>query len=491
MKTFKYTLITLLAGALALTSCNDFLDMEPSNSSNAENAIRTAQDAQVAINGIMRSMSSSSYYGRNFVLYGDVKGGDLTIVSQGRGMDALYSFNHTPTSGTFSAFWSVGYDCVMQINNLLENIARLEAEGETGFDYYKGQALTLRALVYFDLVRLYGLPYNYKSDSYGVPNVTQTLDASAQPTRATVAENYRQILSDLKEGAPLLATDKSQHNGYVGYFANIALQARVNLYMEQYDAALQAAQEIIADKRFKLYTPDNWVASWSKPYGTESILELGMDTESDLGTVSLGYYLMRYKQLSNAQGWFLASDYFLNRLGQDPDDVRWGVMDLDEVGEEEEIDRKGACYKYMGGLDLEGDGKETPTAVNIKIIRLSEIYLIAAEAALHTNKPAEAATYLNAIRARSPHLAPATAATISDDLILDERSKELFAEGQRFFDLIRMNRVIEYNDDLCDVPISSRAKTIDRTFGKIVLPISQDEINANPAIAGQQNQAYQ
>lgn len=75
-------------------------------------------------------------------------------------------------------------------------------------------------------------------------------------------------------------------------------------------------------------------------------------------------------------------------------------------------------------------------------------------------------------------------------MILDERSKELFGEGNRFFDMIRLNRTIEFNDDFMSVPVSTREKSIDRTFYKIVLPISQDEINANPAIASQQNPGY-
>lgn len=492
MKQFKYIIIVAFLGIMGFSSCSGFLDMQPSNSGNASTAIATPADAKVVINGIMRAMSSSNYYGRNFLMYGDAKGGDLTIYSAGRGLDALYSFNHSATSGSYSGFWETGYYCIMQINNLLANIERLEGEGTTGFSFYKGQALTLRALVYFDMVRLYGLPYNYDKTSYGVPNITATLSADAQPTRATVEENYTQILSDLSAGMPLLAEDKSLQNGYIGYYANIALQARVKLYMEDYDGALAAAEEIINDHKYKLYEPSEWVASWSKQYGSESIFELGIDTESDLGTSSLAFYLMRYGQKSGAQGWFLASDYYLNRLGEDVADVRWGVMDNDEYWVDNKIERKGACYKYSGSTDFAGDGKETYTAVNIKIIRLSEIYLIAAEAALHATTPDKglAVTYLNEIRKRALNLAPATVATISDDMILDERSKELFCEGQRFFDMIRMNKTIEFNDDFQGVPVSKRDKTIDRTFGKIVLPISQSEINANPALKDEQNEAY-
>ena len=197
-------------------------------------------------------------------------------------------------------------------------------------------------------------------------------------------------------------------------------------------------------------------------------------------------------QIKGAQGWFLASDYFLNRLSEDASDVRWGVMGNDEYWRDTDIDRKGACYKYLGGTGLVGDGKSTITAVNIKVLRLSEVYLIASEAALHATTPDadKAATYLNAIRCRATQLPAATAATVSDDMILDERSKELFGEGNRFFDMIRLNRSITYNDDFQNVPVSTREKTIDRTFYKIVLPISQDEINANPALASQQNPGY-
>ena len=478
---------------LALTSCDDFLDMQPTNSGNASGAIKTVEDAQVAINGLMSEMTSSTYYGRNFLLYGDVKGGDLTIYSAGRGLDGLYSFNHAPTYGNFSAFWSQIYRCVLQANTLIANIEDLEEAGtDEDFSYIKGEALSLRALFYFDLVRLYGLPYNYNKDAYGVPNVTEPISATAQQGRATVAENYAQIISDLTEGAVLMSSDKQPKDGYFSYYANLALQAKVKLYMEDYEGALAAAKEVIESGKYSTYSNEDWANSWSKQFDTESIFELGITPEeSDLGSYSLGYYLMQYGQLKGAQGWFLASDYFLERLGQDPDDVRWEVMDNDEYYVDFEIERKGACYKYLGGTSMPGDGKSTITAVNIKIIRLSEVYLIAAEAALHSSAGAAvAADYLNEIRKRSPNLAPATAATISDDMILDERSKELFAEGNRFFDMIRLNRSIEFNDDFQSVPVSDRPKTIDRTFYKIVLPISQDEINANPTIADQQNPGY-
>jgi len=474
--------------ALVSFSCKKTLDVQPTNQVDASTSIKTPADAQIMINGIMRSMSSSDYYGRNFILYGDAKGGDMTIPSQGRGNDALYTFNHSASSGSYSGFWSQIYFSLLQVNNLLQNIGQLETGGATGYGSYKGQALTLRAIMYFDLVRLYGKTYDLDKNAFGIPNITTPLNSSAQPLRSTVNENYTQILSDLKAAAPLLGKTKS--NGFVNYYGNLAMQARVYLYMKDYANALKAAEEIITSNVYTLYSNAAWVDSWKLQYGSESIFEIGVyPLEGDLGANSIGaYHRKKGDGGSTILGWFIASDYFLNRLKEDAADVRWGVMNTDEISTTANP-RKGALYKYSGSILLAGDGKSTTTAVNLKVIRLSEIYLIAAEAALSTDAT-KAATYLNAIRKRAPTMVPATAATVTVDMILDERSKELYGEGQRFFDMIRLNKSITFNDEIIGISVATRPKTIDRTFYKTLLPISQTEINANPGMQAQQNPQY-
>jgi hypothetical protein len=474
-------------GCVSLSSCDDFLNLKPTDSAAAEGAINTIDDARVMINGVLRSMTSDYYYGNNMLLYADAKGGDLTVISLGRGDDALYTFNHSETSNAFGGYWSQIYYCLLQLNNLIANIDRIDAEGNGSatLSDYKGQALTLRGLLYFDLVRMYGRPYTEDNGaSPGVPMPLEVLSVYAQETRETVGANYAQILKDLTEAAPLLSKNVSK--GYVNYYANKALQARVNLFMGRYGEALSAAEEIIRDEKYTLYSNAAWTASWSAEFGTEAILELGIyQDEADLGRNSLGYYYMRLGKVANAMGLFVASDYFLDRLGEDPDDVRWEIMDYDETS----TTRFGSCNKYTGA-DNRGD-KGSPSAVNIKVIRLSEIYLIAAEAALSADK-SKAAGYLNEIRKRSPSLAPATEATITLDMVLDEKSKELYGEGHRYFDLMRHGRSITFNDDRLQGSISStvRPKTIDKTFYKTILPIPKAEMDANPAIKDQQNPGY-
>lgn len=490
MKKLPIHLLSLAIVIFLLSSCSkSFLDVAPTNSVTASTSVKTAADAKVMLSGMMRNMLSSNYYGRNLFMYGDAKGGDLTLYSQGRGLDALYTFNHTANTNNYGGFWSTVYNNILQANSLLINIEKLKAGGSSeNFDTYQGQALTLRALMYFDLVRIYGKSYTDDKTAYGVPNITTPIEASAQPLRATVEENYIQVLKDLTDAAPLLS--KSKTPGFLNYYGNRAIQARVHLTMGNYGAALEAAEDVIKNGGYTLYTPANWVASWKTQFGSESIFELGvLPTEADLGTASLGFYLRRKNHgSSSALGFYGASDSFLDRLKQDATDVRWGIMSTDELSTADHP-RLGACYKYSGSTDLAGDGKATSTAVNIKVIRASEIYLIAAEAALPTDKT-KAANYLNEIRKRSPALTPATAASITLDMILDEKSKELFGEGHRYFDMLRLNKSITFNDEILGITIPTRPKTINRSFEKSILPIPIGEINANPNIEKQQNPGY-
>ena len=150
-----HILLAIFAVVLAV-SCEGFLDVKPSNQASAETYITSVSDAEIMINGVMSRMTSSSYYGRNMFMYGDAKGGDFALRSQGRGLDQLYTFNHSHSSNSYSGYWTHLYNIIAQLNNLLLNIEKLEEEGEgsSALSNYKGQALTLRALVYFDLVRM-------------------------------------------------------------------------------------------------------------------------------------------------------------------------------------------------------------------------------------------------------------------------------------------------------------------------------------------------
>lgn len=513
MKKILSIFITLLC-AIQFSSCEDFLDQRPSNSiPEDEIVVRTKAEAQVLMNGIMRAMSSGSYYGRDMMLYADAKGGDLAIRANGRGYDGLYKFSHSASTGSQSGFWTQIYYCLLQVNTILEVINQSEESGTVIDDLslFKGQALTLRALMHFDLVRLYGKPYTSPNgpNTLGVPIVKTVKDVYEKPLRSTVEEVYQQVLKDLADGEIFLdnTEGKKRSYGYINYYGNRAVQARVNLFMGNYDAALSHAEEVINNGPYTLFSNAEWPLSWAKEFQTESIFEIGMyQDENDLGTASLGAMYIRRNDpdIPTGRGYFYASTPFLTKLDEGYDssaakpeetkDIRWSVMARDETS----ASRLGACLKYVGGVEKNGDKGFSGrySAANVKVIRLSEMYLIAAEAALFsTNPPADpnqAAVYLNKIRSRSPNLAPATDITITLDMVLDERSKELFTEGHRYFDMMRLNRPITFDDGFVTggVAASLRPKTIDGAFYKTILPIPKIEIDTNPKIGDQQNPGY-
>lgn len=501
MRKINILLATLCV--VLMTSCQGFLDKKPTNQADSSTTIMNTNDAQVMINGIMSKMLSSSYYGRNFLLWGDGRSGDITTVSAGNGGDGYYYYNHEVNSNSYEGFWSTMYNDLLQVNNIIINVNALKEENPntTEYDDFLGQALTLRAMIHFDLVRLYGKPYNMDKSSYGVPIVTDIVNASEQRTRNSVEEVYNQIVADLTAAAPLIG--KSKNNGYINYYGNQALLAKVYLYMENWSGALAAAENVINSGVYTLYTPEKWVESWTTQFGSESIFELAVfETENDLGNSSPGVYYRRQKHgNSSIVGVFVMSKYWIELM--DDADVRLGVHSHDIMVEEEPDNygwrgEKGSCYKYSGSVDLDGDGKSTSSSVNIKVIRLSEVVLNAAEAALNSGNAGKAADYLNMIAKRNPNYTPWTAATVSSAEIMKERRRELITEGIVFFERIRLNETIQFDDNAfnkgTNPPQSGRGQlanhAVTRDFNKIILPIGQHEINANPEIAKQQNPGY-
>ena len=361
--------------------------------------------------------------------------------------------------------------------------------GSSTLDNILGQAYTARALIHFDLVRLYGQPYNMNKSAAGIAVVTEPVDAGAQLKRGTVEEAYTQIVADPNTAAPLLA--KKKVLGYINYYANQAILGKVYMYMDNYASAATCFANVIDSGVYSLYKPGDWVASWTKQNGSESIFELGIyPSEGDLGGSAYGILFRRKNHgNSSAYGCFSASEYWHQIM--DNDDVRWGVMDYDHMyGEETRSNWPVCCYKYSGSPSLAGDGKSTSTAVNVKVIRLSEIYLLAAEAYFQTNNKGKAAELLNEIAKRNPNQPAWTSANVSLDAIFDEYRRELLGEGKLFFEEMRQNRTVYFEDDAWGFGTTTtyRETHIDRTFFRAILPISQDEINANPEI--QQNPGY-
>lgn len=498
MKSKIYTLALSLLVMIGISSCKGFLDQVPSNAIPANKSIGTVNEATNAMNGVYSMMLSSSYYGRDMLLYGDLKGGDMGLVATAIGGDGLFFFSHIPASGAYSGFWNRIFQVTLQVNNILENIESgnvlVESDKDkTNLQDLKGQALAVRALCLFDLTRLYGYPYQKDAGGgLGAPIVTKVLDARDQYKRSTVAQGYAQVIDDLTKAIPLLKKDKT--NGRLNQVGAKALLARVYLYKGDYENAYTQAKEVIDSKVYTAYTATNWSESWKKQNGSESIFELFVVmNETALGTGSLGsYFAPRMQKPRNDLGSVMVSDVFFNMFKDYSTDVRASLLAADEFGIKNIVEnRKGWLQKY------EGDGKESTYATNIKVIRLSEVFLIGAEAAMEKAVPdvTNAVGWLNQIRQRDPSLADLSTSASKAEIMNEverQRRIELMGEGHRYFDVLRKGGTVTFIDggNFPNVPAGNRSNKVDWNYTRCVLPISVDELNANPALRDQQNPGY-
>jgi hypothetical protein len=392
------------------------------------------------------------------------------------------------------AIWGTPYDANRRANNLIKAIDDSKVTDATAKEIgdLRSQALVVRALVHFDLVRVYGNPYTVDNGvSLGVPIVTEPIEPSATPTRNTVAEVYDQVIKDLTDAIASNSLSTSPELGSINVWAAKALLCRVYLYKGDNQNALTLAKDIITNSPYTLWTNAEYGDVWSKEGTSEVIFEIINTDTSDWGDREGIGYLMSEDGYSD----MIVTTAFTNLLNEDPADVRHSIVSASHTDPMKNLygTDKVWCNKFRGKT-----GGQIPIA-NIPVLRLSEVYLNGAEAAFKLGGAnlQTAADYVKAIAQRAnPATAESfTSANISLDRVLKERRKEFVGEGHRFFDAMRNNLTItRYASDanrgrhyILTVPES---RQFDRTYYRTILPIPVAEINANPAIKLQQNPSY-
>lgn len=171
MKKIKY--IALGAFATLLSSCgNDWLDLQSSTAIETDGSLTELRDFEFVLNGAYSSMQSSSYYGADMFCYGDLRGDDMKSYKSSSTNVSFYTFKYNKTNGP-SGFWGMYYGIGKNLNILFRDIEKIKLvpdreittpklEKLTEQEYYndlKGEALAIRALLLFDMTRIYGYPY--------------------------------------------------------------------------------------------------------------------------------------------------------------------------------------------------------------------------------------------------------------------------------------------------------------------------------------------
>lgn len=456
-----------IVGCLFMSSCQDFLEKEPSTALPVEEAITSMTDLKYAVNGIPYLLSQDRMtYSADFAIYADLRGEDFYAISNNNqaGILARYSINKYSAEAYYAYYYF--YKAIANVNkilNVIDEVPYTENEKAT-FDDYKGQLYAWRALLHFDLARYFcripttGVDINAANS--GLVLSTEAYDNNYIGERATLKETYEQIFKDFNTALPLLSKEK--HNGYINYWAALALRSRVYLYNGQYNEALNDAKEVIACDKYKLYTIDNYEEAWGKEFTDESLFEMKITSVYNAQRNAVGYYC-------DANGYgecaFVKTAWLYQYLTNNTDDVRSKMIKVQEDAEE---------YGEPGTYPAKYPGRENSLYINNpKIIRLSEVYLIAAEAALYAENPEKDTDfYMNELRKnRISNYTNGSDFTIDD--VLKERRVELFTENSMSFDYWRNKK---------SVKSFHVGESINYDDYRTVLPIPQDEIDLSGGI---------
>ncbi len=485
----------ILSISTLFSSCsNSWLDLNPSTAVPQDQAMTTLEGIQAALNGVYRQTSQHSYYGDNHWYYGDCRAADVQarVINKSR-IVPYYTYNIQPTDNNNVVLpWNRPYLVIRQANNLIQEIDRFSSENiMPEMQQTKAEALVLRGLALFNLTRMYGMPYmNDNGASLGVPIETKPQTPEHKPARNTVAECYNQVITDLQD-AIKLGISKEKKDGHINYWGVQALLSRIYLNKGDYKNAYTCATDVIENNGglYHLYNREEYPTIWGQDFQAESIFELYIDTNepSEWGGGSGGEGAPSvYADDSAENGWnnLILTDDFLSLLNEDTEDIRHSITKKPLIENNTYLPKQARTQpvflaKFPG---KNGDVKTN----NICIIRLSEVYLNAAEAGLKEGgeSAAKAMEYLNQLIAERTTNATQQVETaqFTVERILKERRKELVGEGLIYFDYLRTQTPIERKGEWHLDLKNYDAVTILHTDPRVALPIPQNEIDANPNI---------
>ena len=481
MKT-RHLILFLVTFAVLFTACEDFLVKEPRLSQSNEMTLSTFKGLDNATGGVYDELCSYGWYGSQFVITADMKGGNAKrgSVISGRYTDE-YLWNNTPSST--SALWATAYSTIAKANNVMAVIDGGFTETgveQADLDLLKGECLFMRGLAYFDLARMYCQPYSAGEANLGVPVVLVT--ENGYPARNTVGETYDRVITDLEAALALLpvVNPRGDDAAYATKTATQALLAKVNLYMENWQEAADYATDVIGTAGLSLFSAADYTTWNNDGYwgsggpGAEIIFQVD-------GSEGNSYH-----------PWWDAISYMMDPGGYGDCAASLDVLDLYEAGDvRAELFLQPALYpgeywslKYPGRL-----GRTPHREFNVPVLRLAEMYLIRAEAMLNgaSVSGVTALADYNAIRTNRGLEA---ASGVSKNDIYAERRRELCFEGNELFDLARTQRSLTRTDytglSNKDIPFAAGGTAL--VNYKWAMPIPQAEIDAN--VNCEQNPGY-
>lgn len=494
----KYAKILLVAAVTALSAggCKKVLEPELKYAIEASRLV-TIQDFDRVLNGAYAAMRSTGYYAFGYSGGGDIPTDNMveTTASLGNNRPLSQWYYNTP-SDVVSRVWIAPYSAINQANAVLDNIDNLKETVSGQKNRIKGQALAVRALGHFDLIRFFAASYDRNSDALGI--AIKLKSEATYPPRNTVKECYDQIYQDLTEAERLLQEIDQPINGTrkirMDLHAVRALRARVSLYAKDWADAKKYADLVINQSGVTLAGITAGVTlTGSSITNTTTFQSVWFN---DLNTATEVIFAVAFNVGQGLPGFFpndgmnayTVSEDWKNLFGGSPtNDVRYNV-----TYDPSAIPSTNSYRKFTGrfnGTSLPRDGN-----VDVKVFRMAEMYLIRAEANFNLGNDADARADIKTLRQnRISGYNPITDNVVDIlENIQIERRKELVGEGHRWFDAKRYGLGFDRGTTpgSGDCPNTAPDCSLPAGDYRFIFPIPQSELLANPAMKAQQNPGW-
>ena len=462
--------IIILMVSLFFISCENWLDVSPKSDIKVEDLFSTQEGFEDAVMGVYSLMTLPDVYGANLSFgYADVLAAYYTVGTKSAFYEASkYNYREAGEEGRLSSIWSLMYKGIANLNSILKHVdERQEVFGENDFYLYKGEVLALRAMLHSDLLRLFAPSMKVGEKEKAIPYM-DSYTHLAQP-RLSVREVLDCVIRDLNEARDLMrpydsfgpqyAEDEAEdtpasvdrYKSRMRYYSATALLARVYLYAGETGKALTAAKEIIGEADGEMIPIFRMAsnADVSDPlFEEEIVFALSKNNLAD----EIDAY---FSDVAAATATDEGSRYLRMRLtskdkiyrSQNAADIEFREMWFMQAGNDKNYV---TLSKYM-------------SAGHICLLRVSELFLIAAECAPSN---ADRLKYMNRYRVHRG----LTELNEMGDAVHEEYRKEFIGEGQLFFYYKRKNKSKIGPDDKTIVP---------EDVYVMPRPVAEDELGSN------------
>lgn len=471
--------IIILISVLTMSSCGkSFIERPPVSSVTIDVLYKTDKDFQDAVIGTYQALRNQY---ANMWQFGDLRGDDAWIqVSNQPSSTAVDVFSINSSDALLSNTWANYYIVINRANNIITKIQNADVAVVKNKDRYIGEAKFLRAIAYFDLVRIFG-------DVQLITNVPSAEEVLATPRTAVATVYSDLIIPDLLDaGAKLPMVYTGTEVGRATKGATKAMLGKVYMTIKDFVKAEAVLQELtVAPYTYALLANYNDLFDYSK---NEHHSEYIFDIEYEEGLGGLGSIftnnfmpnvtaLLNYYNIKGGFNESISPTMQLVSLWQSGDKRKditvqccgsWKNPSTGAVTIFNSTTAQSYTMKYITSVGINGDSK-----ANWKVVRYADVLLMYAEALNENGKIAAALVPLNQVRARAGLAAYSglTQGQLRDNVAL-ERRFELSFEGHRWFDLVRTGKAL-----VACAPVGMRDY-----MTVFPVPLNQVKVMNNPAL---------